>query len=44
MTVKMLRSSILDQMGREYVRTARSQGSTKIGRWFAMFCAMRSFR
>lgn len=29
MTVKMLRSSILDQMGREYVRTARSRGSTK---------------
>lgn len=29
MTVKMLRSSILNQMGREYVRTARSRGSTK---------------
>lgn len=28
MTVKMLRSSILDQMNREYVRTARSRGST----------------
>lgn len=29
MTVKMLRSSILNQMGREYVRTARSRGNTK---------------
>lgn len=29
MTVKMLRSSILNQMGREYVRTARSRGSTQ---------------
>lgn len=28
MTVKMLRSSILNQMGQEYVRTARSRGST----------------
>lgn len=29
MTVKMLRSSILNQMGQEYVRTARSRGSTR---------------
>ena len=29
MTVKMLRASILNQMERDYVRTARSRGSTK---------------
>ncbi|MCI2106049.1 MAG: ABC transporter permease [Intestinimonas sp.] len=29
MTVKMLRASILDQMGRDYVRTAYSRGSTR---------------
>lgn len=29
MAVKMLRSSILNQMGQEYVRTARSRGSTR---------------
>lgn len=29
MTVKMLRTSILDQMGRDYVRTARSRGNRR---------------
>ena len=29
MAVKMLRSAILNQMGQEYVRTARSRGSTR---------------
>ncbi len=29
MTVKMLRSSILDEMDRDYVRTARSRGNTR---------------